>query len=68
MTLVIPVAFFAEDQADAERQALAWANAEPNIAEARVTEAKRRLGTSWWWVTLEVVMRGEPVQPELGLL
>jgi hypothetical protein len=63
----IPLAFWAEDQADAERQALDWAAAEGRIVEARVVEATRALGTKRWTVTLECSFRGVAKQTTLDL-
>lgn len=67
--LVIPLAFWAESREDAERQAFAWAAAEPNIASARVEDAFETFHGRWT-VNLDVTMKpkpGEPQQEGLGL-
>lgn len=64
----LDLAFWAPDKAGAEAQAVAWAEAEPNIASARVLHAflvapHRTL----WTVTLAIEWVHDDGQEELGL-
>lgn len=63
---VIPVAFWAETQVDAEAQALAWAD-QPRIASAHVVDARETFPDRWT-VDLDVTLREEPGEPAQEVL
>lgn len=68
--LVLPLAFWAETQADAEAQALAWAAKEPRIAAASIQSIQAYTHQpTRWTVVLDVTWKAtDTPQPlELGL-
>lgn len=67
-TLIPPLAFWAEDQADAERQALEWARKEPRIVSASIVNAyPNGHHADRWYVEIEATFATEPEQAGLGL-
>lgn len=63
----LPVNFWGEDRGDAERQALAWAAAEPSIVAASVDSAEQREPyRTAWTVVLRIDWRVAE-QATLGL-
>ena len=64
----VPLAFWSEDRAGAEAQALAWAAKEPKIATATVKHTHLvKPHHDRWVVTLDVEWVEDDAQEELGL-
>lgn len=61
--MILPIAVWATDRADAEAKARAWADAEPNVESASILSAEPRDGRTFpdtevvWHVTLALTMR-----------
>ena len=65
--LTIPLAFWAPDAEDAERQARAWAKAEPRIVRLRSVVVTANPIRERWTVTVEPEWVADGVVLDLGL-